>query len=69
MFRWNRLRSPFVSLDGAVLDAENSGHIDFSKPQRDAFALDTAGHMPVQRCHLKSFVIFALLLRYLGLPS
>jgi hypothetical protein len=25
--------------------------------------------MPVQRCHLKSFVIFALLLRYLGRPS
>ena len=69
MFRWNRLRSPFVSLDGAVLDAKNSGKIDFSEPQRDAFALDAAGHMPVQRCHLKSFVIYTLFVRYPGPPS
>jgi hypothetical protein len=65
MFRWDRLRSPFVSLDDAVLDAKNSGDIDFGKPQRDAFALDAAGHMPVQPCHLQSFVIFSLFVRYL----
>ena len=51
MVRWNRLRSLFISLDGAVLDAKNSGEIDFGKSQRDAFALDAAGHMVVQRCH------------------
>ena len=61
MIRWNRLRSLFVSLDGAVLDAKNSGEINFGKPQRNAFALDPAGHMVIQRCHLEVFRYFCVI--------
>ena len=60
MFWWNRLRSSFICLDSAVLDAKDSGEIDFGEPQRDAFALDAAGHMVIQRCHPEG----SLFLRY-----